>query len=256
MEQRFTFDDVAEEYAAARPSYPAALFEDLIQIAQLGPGARVLELGCGPGQATVGLLGRGYALTCLEPGRSLAALTRARVAGTATTVIEQTFEDYVLPAEPFDLVFAAQSFHWVDHALRFRKAAAALRSGGTLALFAHRWLRGSHPLRARFDACYAEHAPEIGSPGAPEKGWESLRDDMEQSALFDVIAGHPYTLQLAYPTERYLTLLQTHSDHRLLPPGRRERLLAAIGRAIDEAGGTVMIDDEVAFCCGRKRDGV
>jgi SAM-dependent methyltransferase len=167
MEQRFVFDDVAAEYAAARPAYPAALFDDLVRVAGLRAGSRVLELGCGPGTATAGLLGRGFELTCLEPGPRLAALARARVAGTATTVAEQTF--------------------------------------------------------------------------------------FERSGLFDVVAGQAYPLRLEYRTAEYLTLLQTHSDHRMLAADARARLLEAIGRAIDDAGGVLVIEDEIGFCCGRKR---
>jgi len=200
VEQRFSFDEVAAEYAAARPAYPALLFDDLARHAGLRAGSRVLELGCGPGTATVGLLGRGLQLVCLEPGPRLAAHARARAAGTATTVVEQTFEDYALPTEPFDLVFAAQSFHWIDHGMRFHKAAAALRAGGMLALFAHCWLRSSDGLRERFDACYAEHAPSLE-----------------------------------------------------LGADQRARLLAAIGRAIDDAGGVIVVDDEVGFCCGTRK---
>lgn len=253
VEQRFTFDDVAAEYAAARPAYPPELFEDLIRIADLRPGARVLELGCGPATATVGMLHRGFELTCLEPGPRLAALARERTAGTATVVVECTFEDYALPGEPFDLVFAAQSFHWVDHQQRFTKAALALRPGGTLALFAHRWLRGSGPLRARFDACYAEHAPSIAAPTSMQApGWERFAADFEQAGGFEVVAGKDYPLQLAFRSHEYLTLLQTHSDHRMLPPEQRARLLAAIAMEIEAEGGAFTIDDAVGFCCGRK----
>lgn len=34
-EQRFEFDEVAEAYAEARPSYPQALFDDLVSAAGL-----------------------------------------------------------------------------------------------------------------------------------------------------------------------------------------------------------------------------
>ena len=237
MEQRFTFDDAAAEYAAARPAYPAELFEDLIRIAGLRPGARVLELGCGPGTATVGLLHRGFELTCLEPGPRLAALARERPAGTATVVVD--------PVE-------------------------RLRPGGVLALFAHRWLRGSGPLRARFDACYAEHAPQIASPrgGATDSsapalrggatvhpagsGWQRFAADFDQAGGFELVAGTDFPLQLTYKSHEYLTLLQTHSDHRMLPPENRARLLAAIAAAIEAEGGAITIDDAVGFCCGRK----
>ena len=51
------FNQVAAEYDAVRPTYPDALFADLATVVG-GAGQRVLEVGCGSGQATRGLLGR------------------------------------------------------------------------------------------------------------------------------------------------------------------------------------------------------
>lgn len=52
-----TFDTAAELYERARPGYPNQLFVDLAMSTGLRtPGARVLEVGTGTGQATRGLL--------------------------------------------------------------------------------------------------------------------------------------------------------------------------------------------------------
>src|SRR5262245_60486024 len=78
-EQRFVFDEVADLYAQVRPSYPAALVEDLVLEAGLRPGSRVLEIGCGPGNASALLAGRRYRMVCLEPGARLADIARQRL---------------------------------------------------------------------------------------------------------------------------------------------------------------------------------
>lgn len=49
-----TSDSVAELYERSRPGYPPALF------AALGEPGRALEIGAGTGQATRGLLARGW----------------------------------------------------------------------------------------------------------------------------------------------------------------------------------------------------
>jgi len=46
------FDEVATEYDRSRPTYPDELVAHACQIAQIGSGDRVLEVGCGSGQLT------------------------------------------------------------------------------------------------------------------------------------------------------------------------------------------------------------
>lgn len=48
-------------------------------------------------------------------------------------VVVSTFEDWTLPRQPFDAVVVVTAWHWLDSTIRARKAAAALRPGGTLA---------------------------------------------------------------------------------------------------------------------------
>src|ERR1700749_3748758 len=75
------FDDVAEEYDRHRPAYPDELVDRACQIAGIGPGDRVLEIGCGTGQLTRSLLARGLHVTAVEPGQNLLALARQNLAG-------------------------------------------------------------------------------------------------------------------------------------------------------------------------------
>jgi SAM-dependent methyltransferase len=44
-----TFDSAADLYEAARPSYPDELYDDLVELAGLVPGDRLLEIGCATG---------------------------------------------------------------------------------------------------------------------------------------------------------------------------------------------------------------
>ena len=60
MEQRFQFDEIANLYEAARPGYPDALIEDVVSYADLKLNDRILEVGCGTGQATKSFARQGF----------------------------------------------------------------------------------------------------------------------------------------------------------------------------------------------------
>ncbi len=113
-ELRLTFDTVADRYEAARPGYPAGLFDDLVELAGLRPGARLLEVGCATGKATRPLLERGFRVVCVELGERLAAGARASLAGLPVEVHVSPFESWRGEAGSFDLVYAATAWHWVD----------------------------------------------------------------------------------------------------------------------------------------------
>src|SRR5579863_3557561 len=109
------FDEIAAEYDRHRPAYPDELIDRACQVAGIGSGDRVLEVGCGTGQLTRSLAARGLHVTALEPGTSLIALARQNLEGAGAVVfVNAQFEDAVLPREQFRAVFSASAFHWVD----------------------------------------------------------------------------------------------------------------------------------------------
>jgi SAM-dependent methyltransferase len=129
------FDEIAAEYDRHRPAYPDELIDQACLVAGIGSGAQVLEVGCGSGQLTRGLVARGLHVTALEPGTSLIALARQNLAGAGEVeFVNAKFEDALLPREQFAAVFCASAFHWLDPEVSWQKAADVLVPGGTLAL--------------------------------------------------------------------------------------------------------------------------
>ena len=167
------FDDVAAEYDRRRPSYPDELINQAGQIAGLGNGDQVLEVGCGSGQLTRALLARGLHVTALEPGKSLVALARQNLDGAGTVeLINAQFEEAKLPRARFKAVFSASAFHWVDPRVSWQKAADVLVPGGTLALVQYFGLeeRRSKPDQDAALAALRKVAPDIADE------WPTYRD--------------------------------------------------------------------------------
>ena len=252
-ERRFVFDEVAELYARARPSYPPELAEDLIRESGLQTGARILELGCGPGNASVLFSNREYRLLCLEPGPRLADVARRRLASDGDArVAVTTFEDWPLEPEAFDLVFAAQSFHWMDPTERFTKAARALKADSTFAIFANRPLGGSSPVDDWIRQAYAAHAPHIDARWLGHNTRDYFLELFAAASEFRPARSREYAWRGEYTSPEYIDLLQTHSDHRVLPADERSALLDAIRQAIDENGGRFMVDYLAVLCWARR----
>src|SRR5208282_4518702 len=129
------FDEMAAEYDRHRPTYPDELVDQACRVAGIGSGDHVLEVGCGSGQLTRGLVARGLHVTALEPGKSLIALARQNLEGAGEVeFVNDQFEVALLPREQFQAVFSASAFHWVDAKVSWQKAADVLVTGGTLAL--------------------------------------------------------------------------------------------------------------------------
>src|SRR5260370_21641637 len=129
------FDEIAAEYDRHRPAYPDELIDQACQVAGIGSGDHVLEVGCGSGQLTRGLVARGLHVTAFEPGTSLIALARENLESAGEVdFLNARFEDALLPREQFAAVFCASAFHWIDPKVSWQKAADMLVPAGTLAL--------------------------------------------------------------------------------------------------------------------------
>jgi SAM-dependent methyltransferase len=242
---RTTFDAVAELYDRARPGYPEELFDDLVALAGLRAGSRVLEIGCGTGQATRPLARRGLAVTCVELGADLAELARARLAEfPGVEVVHASFEEWEPAEAGFDAVVAFTSFHWVDPALRYAKAARLLRAGGALAVTSNEHVlpAGGDPFFAEVQDDYDTVVPDEpgGPPPRPDELVRKLGAEMDASGLFVHVAERAYLHEATYDAGAYVDVLDTYSSNRALPEPTRRELYARIRRRIEtRPGGTV-----------------
>ena len=64
------FDEVAAKYDRYRPTYPDELVDQACHVAGIGSGDHVLEVGCGSGQLTRGLLPGACTLRHSNPARA------------------------------------------------------------------------------------------------------------------------------------------------------------------------------------------
>ncbi|MFI2367554.1 class I SAM-dependent methyltransferase [Streptomyces sp. NPDC018833] len=233
------FDEDAELYDRARPGYPTELYDDLAELAGTCAGSRVLEVGCGTGQATVSLAGRGCRIKAVEAGSRMAAVARRNLAGfAAVEVVTAEFEGWPLPEEPFDAVVSATAFHWIDPAVRMAKAADALRPGGALAVVrSQHVMGGTEEFFVEVQRCYERFDPDtppgLRPPAAADIDGSDHAEEVARSGRFGPPVFRRYEQDLTYTTSDYLELLRTYSGHRALPEAARNGLLGCIAGLID-----------------------
>lgn len=237
--RRTSFDAVAALYQDTRPTYPEFIFDCFEQASGLTSGARILEIGAGTGIATRPLLQRGYRITAIEPGQSLADVLQSTSANPNLTVTVTRFEDFAA-SEKFDALFAAQSFHWIERTRAFPLCHEHLEQHGWLAQLWNFPEPIETDLQVKLDSAYAEISAQSYSKLTPIPALERLLpfvQAIEGSGLFNEPKMFHTHHSRNYTAESYIRLLGTHSDHNALPDSERTQLIAKIRGAIEQEGG-------------------
>lgn len=233
---RATFDTVAAKYADARPPYPPQLYGALVAATGIGEGSMLLEVGCGPGIATLPLARLGCRIVAVELGEGLAAEARRRLSAyPAVDVVTASFEDWP-PEGRYDLVYAATAWHWVDPDVRYQRAHQLLRPGGHLAFWsaAHVVPEDGDPFFRQIQEVYdeiGEGVPDdhvwLGPGQLPEE-----TEEIEASGLFEVALVRQLDWETTYDADSYLALLDTFSGHIAMEPSKRQHLYGEIRRRL------------------------
>jgi len=238
---RATFDASPEAYDRARPVAPPEVFDDLVALAELEPGARLLEIGCGTGQATRPLAERGFAIVGVELGAQLAGLARQNLASfPRVEVVASSFEDWDPAGQRFDAVVSFNAFHWIDPEVRFAKSASVLSDRGSLAVF------GSHlVVHDGADPVWLALAEDYEAvTGRPEERLhvDEARDrsaEFTEGGHFASVARRTYTWDTTYTADEYVVLRGTMSMYAKLAETQRAELFERMRRRIDSSTGTV-----------------
>ena len=118
------FEALVDDYDAARPTYPRALYD------ALPPLGDCLELGAGTGLATTGLVADSLVVTDLGPNMLQRGMGKHDHPGVVCRAEQLPFA-----AASFDTVCGAQMWHWVDRPAGPLEVRRVLRPGGHLLLW-------------------------------------------------------------------------------------------------------------------------
>ena len=231
--RREWYSQAASAYRQARPRYPQSILETVVNQANLTQSSRLLELGCGPGIATAALAPKGFTIQAVEPSSAACELARQACEPYENVAIaNSTFEDWPLPAQKFDAVLAATSFHWISREVACKKSAAALKPDGSLILL---WATPPQPnsdILERIQPVYEQF--KLGDLGKEQhrsqayyqQNFETFAETVGSSGYFESTSVECVTQQSIYSVEKYLALLSTLSGYIKLDQDIRNILFA------------------------------
>jgi SAM-dependent methyltransferase len=233
-----SFEDTAQDYHIARPGYPAGMYNDIVRFCKLGSSTRVLEIGAGTGIATKELARFGCDIVAVEPGEKLSAIARQELAEYPNVkLVPSTFEDFA-GDRPFDIIFAATAFHWLDSATKYEKCDGLLVDNSYLVLAWNNFCVGNSAAAGEISQVYDDFFPNPGADISPNtqilaklSAWEQ---EIQSSGKFFIMSLARYLSRHDFDRGRYLSLLGSFSNLTDLSPSVREAFLTRILQIIDK----------------------
>lgn len=238
-DNRELYSDVAELYHRHRPDYPQQLIDHAIESANLQPNSELLEIGCGPGTATLAFASRDLRIHCVEPSTGMIQVAK-RVCGLFdwVTFEHATFAESSRRAEPYDAVLAASSFHWANDSNSITRVYESLSSDGALILL---WNLPPEP-----DVAVRQRVAEVTGRASPfffgeysvvehhQHIQEQVLNRIEATNLFESPDLSAETSTRRCTPEEYLGFVATLSPFIRLPKDERQRFFSMARKALDE----------------------
>ncbi|OZF49955.1 class I SAM-dependent methyltransferase [Rhodococcus sp. 14-1411-2a] len=195
-----SFGTVADVYESARPEYPSAAVEWLLEpVLEVGRRPLVADVGAGTGKLTRIIVAAGCDAVAVDPDPAMLDALRDAVPGVSAHV--GTAESLPLEDGSVDAVLLGQAWHWVEPVAASREIGRILRPGGTLGLIwnlrdeSQPWVRRLNSVVSRGGALtmFDDGPPPIAEPfhQLDEKRWAWSRT-VTRSQLTDLVRSRSF----------------------------------------------------------------
>lgn len=223
------FSGHANDYAAARPRYPEALFDWLADRCLCRELA--WDAGCGNGQASGALARRFRHVHASDP--SAEQIAAAREEERVSYRVEPA-EACSLPGASADLIVVAQAYHWFDHDRFADQARRVLKPGGVLAVFNYARCN----VDTGIDRLFADLHDRMLAGDWPPERQHAVEGFRALPFPFPELVELPgFEIRHDWPLSRYLAYLDSWSASRRHRQRTGSDPVAAIAPAMAEAWG-------------------
>jgi SAM-dependent methyltransferase len=232
------FDAAAEQYDAARPSYPAAVYNLLESRTGALAAKTIADGGAGTGIVARQLLERDAAVVAFDPGPGVLRQAMLRTPSPPAVIAEA--EAVPIRAHVLDMVCFGQSWHWVDQVAGTEEMSRLLKPGGWwTAWWSHPWADEE----AWFDQFYG--LLESACPGVSrhQRNVDWCAEAIAAHGTFQRPERHVVPWVREVTVKGWLTDLSSHSYVIERDAPERTRLLAAAESILSQQfpGGTMQV---------------
>lgn len=196
------FSSHALQYAAARPSYPEALFEWIAS--QCERRELVIDAGCGNGQASIALSAYFDQVYASDPSANQIANAPAH---PGIRYLVEVAERCSLPDSSADCLCVAQALHWFDAHRFFAEAKRVLKKGGLLVAWTYEKSSVSEKVDALFERLYRDELMDYWPPERRhvENGYRDI-----EFPPHPIVAPH-FAMECHWNLPQYLAYLRSWS---------------------------------------------
>jgi len=185
-------------YSRSRPHIHGKAIEKIRSLPGIAvPIPRALDVGCGTGQSTVALAEIANSIIGVDPSAEMLAHARPH---PNIQYLQSSAEDIPLASGLFDLITAAQAFHWFNQSSFLAEANRLLQIDGWLVIYTSwftcemkenssfsRWFRGDYLVRY---------------PSPPRKP-QSISEELAQTHGFVIGGEFEFTNDISMTNERF-----------------------------------------------------
>lgn len=236
------FNLAADYYDQFRPSYPAELVQTFTHKTGITKGSELLEIGAGSGKATQLFKDKGFHICCIDPGKDLVDKGILNFQNYPNIKFEcSRFEDYNTPDRFYDVIFAAQAFHWVPQPAGFIKCAAALKEKGFLAPFWNMYITYDNDLDhelCEISKRYGGLADFLDEEGC-EKRISTITASIYDSGLFHKPEVFRFLWRQTYTADEYYGFALTGNSFIQKSEEEKQKAYKDIVCLADKHGGVI-----------------
>ncbi|MBW3606884.1 MAG: class I SAM-dependent methyltransferase [Actinobacteria bacterium] len=208
-----------DDYERARPTYPAAAVQLLVDELAIAPDGRVLDLAAGTGKLTRLLMPTGAKLIAVEP---VQAMRRHLTALEGVEVLDGTAEAIPLADACVDAVVVATAFHWFAGGEALREIARVLKPGGGLGLV---WNNPDLDVDWVAEIWRLVAAKRRGAPRNRDLSWKQA---FTPAQPFDALRHRRFSHRQQLDVDGLIARVRSIAFVASLPPRERDALLRSV----------------------------